>query len=154
VWAQTDANGNFTIHNAPSGANIPLVMQSGKWRRQIPIPKVDACTDNPQLDKNMMRLPRNQHEGDMPKIAFVSGSADIAECALGHYGIDEAEFTPPGGSGSIDFYTGWAASTIAGGNTYDNTMHWWTDKNTYSSTISCQSATRPQRVRRRVRRDA
>ena len=39
-------DGSFTLTNAPSGTNIPIVFQIGKWRRQVEIPTVSACTTN------------------------------------------------------------------------------------------------------------
>jgi hypothetical protein len=45
--ALTDINGNFTISNVPGGSNIPLVIQVGRWRRQVTIPSVTDCVDNP-----------------------------------------------------------------------------------------------------------
>jgi hypothetical protein len=41
--AVTDESGGFTMMNAPSGANIPLVIQIGKWRRTYMLPSVTAC---------------------------------------------------------------------------------------------------------------
>src|SRR5580704_8852275 len=72
--AQTDATGSFTIENAPSGTNIPLVIQLGKWRKQLKISTVKACTDNAQPDKSLT-LPANHMEGDIPNIAISTGGA-------------------------------------------------------------------------------
>ena len=76
----------------PAGSNIPLVLQIGKWRRQITIPNVQPCVDNPLTDVNQTRLPKNHTEGDIPKMAVSTGSADSMECLLERIGIDEAEY--------------------------------------------------------------
>ena len=80
--------------------NIPLVIQVGKWRRQIVIPQVASCVDTPLMDPQMMRLPRNKAEGDIPKIAITVGAADQMECLPLRLGIDPAEFTDSTGDGS------------------------------------------------------
>ena len=43
VSAQTGVDGTFTLQNVPVGANIPLVIQVGRWRRKVTIPNVPAC---------------------------------------------------------------------------------------------------------------
>ncbi len=93
VSALTDSAGKFTIKNAPVGSNIPLVVQVGKWRRQITIPTVTACTDNALPDKSV-RLPKNRTEGDIPNIAISTGGADSLECLLVRIGLDESEYGP------------------------------------------------------------
>jgi hypothetical protein len=108
VSAITDVHGNFTLPNMPVGANIPLVMQLGRWRRQITIANVPACTTT-VLSAAQTRLPRNKGEGDIPLMAFSTGSVDALECVLRKIGVDDAEFTLPtylGGTGRVQIYTG------------------------------------------------
>ncbi|HEX7479232.1 MAG TPA: carboxypeptidase regulatory-like domain-containing protein, partial [Polyangiales bacterium] len=89
--ALTDGTGAFTIKNAPDGANIPLVVQVGKWRMQTKVANVVRCQDNPQPDKSL-RLPKNHTEGDIPNIAISTGGADTLECLLARIGVDKAEY--------------------------------------------------------------
>jgi len=103
VSGVTFTNGRFVITNVPAGDNIPLVVQVGRWRRQVVIPHVDACVDNP-LPTELTRLPRNQTEGDIPLTAIVTGGVDPVECALRKMGIEDSEFTLPHQNGRIRVY--------------------------------------------------
>jgi hypothetical protein len=113
--AVTDATGHFTMKNAPDGANLPLVIQVGKWRRQIVLPTVSACQDNPLTNKDQMRLPRNAAEGDLPNIAISTGGADSLECLLLRIGVDKSEYADgPSGSGHIHIFKGSPVPASAG----------------------------------------
>jgi hypothetical protein len=109
VVALTDAKGEFKLENVPAGANIPLVLQIGRWRRQIVVPDVPKCADT-QLPKDLTRLPRNKAEGDIPRIAVASSPYDAEECILRKIGIDDAEFTEPSLDGRVHIYAGGGAS--------------------------------------------
>ena len=145
IAATTDPSGQFTLSQSstdtwgvPSGDDIPIVLQVGKWRRQLVVPHIEACTANalpdPEVPADKLRLPARTAEGDMPLIAFTSG-CDPAECFLRRIGIDDSEFVPPGSpTGHVHFYTGrdfttydpsGNASKVAGGNNWPDTYAWW-----------------------------
>jgi hypothetical protein len=104
--AVTDETGAFVLEGAPAGTHVPLVMQVGKWRRQVMLPTVVGCTDTVIADPNVTRLPKNQAEGDLPRIAIAAGGADQMECLPRRLGIDDSEFTTTAGKGRIHLYSG------------------------------------------------
>ena len=102
VTALTDATGKFVLENVPVGANIPLVMQAGKWRRKIILPNVTQCVDNPVGQKtagieNLTRLPKKKSEGDMPLIALAAG-CDPIHTLVQKIGVDPTEITAASGA--------------------------------------------------------
>jgi len=92
VTALTDPEGKFELKDVPVGKDIPLVIQIGKWRRQVKLPEVKECTENAVTDKELTRLPKTQAEGDMPQIALTTGSCDQLGCMLPKIGIAPSEF--------------------------------------------------------------
>ena len=109
VTALTDTEGRFTLENVPVGSDIPLVMQIGKWRRQITIPTVTQCTDNPLTDPQLTRLARSRTDGEnanLPRIALTTGGADPLFCLLRRMGIDDQEFGIEGSDARVHFYRG------------------------------------------------
>jgi hypothetical protein len=111
VSTLTDVNGHFELRDVPVGQNIPLVIQIGKWRRQVQIPTVAACVENALTNPDLTRLPRNHTEGDIPRIAVTTGRCDQLACLLPKLGLDAQEFTPSDGDGRLHLYRGAAHPT-------------------------------------------
>jgi hypothetical protein len=142
IGASTNAQGQFTLQKGagdpwgvPTGSNVPLVIQVGKWRRQLVVPQIDACTTvnlDAVLGPDKMRLPKQSSEGDMPLIALTTAGFDAFECFLRVLGVADSEFVAPTSTtGHVHVYTGafddpnTPASSIKGGNTVQNTFQWW-----------------------------
>ncbi len=102
VGTTTAFDGTFHLTNVPVGTNIPLIIQAGRWRRQLVVPTTTSCADT----SFSTRMPKNQTEGDIPLIAVATGSVDSVECVLRKVGLDDSEFTNPMSTGRIHLYTG------------------------------------------------
>ena len=105
VSTYTSFDGTFTLTNVPAGANVPIVIQLGRWRRQFTF-NVPACATTAI---GALNLPRNQSEGNIPLTAISTGSVDALECVLLKMGVDQAEFTADtvaGGTGRVQIYAG------------------------------------------------
>jgi hypothetical protein len=123
--ALTDSTGAFTLTNVPAGSNIPLVMQVGKWRRQVTLPPINPCVANAvgnQVNgvEQMTRLPAKQAEGNMPRIAITTGGCETFACIMPKLGIDPSEYAPgPTSSTTLpktafSFYSGSGAGAPTG----------------------------------------
>ena len=105
VQTTSDVEGHFTLDNVPAGRNVPLVIQSGRWRRRLVLPNVAACSRT-RLAASETRLPKNRTEGDIPKLALTTGAASAMECLLRKIGLDDSEFGTAGGRQPIHLYAG------------------------------------------------
>jgi len=109
--AITDEAGHFELTAVPATMNVPLVIQVGKWRRQLNIPNVASCQDLPldvtdtTLPKSMTDMTPNTTSVDMPRIAISTGGADALECLVRKLGIDDKEITTAGQGGRINLFT-------------------------------------------------
>lgn len=147
VQTTTGTDGRFTLTNVPATSNVPLVLQVGKWRRQVTIPTVAQCVDTP-LDAGSTRLPRNQGEGDIPQMALTTGGADALECLLRKVGLDDAEFTTAGGTGRVHLYAGSGGTPdFDAGGAFADAQTLWSDTATLSAYdvafLSCEGAQNP-----------
>jgi len=112
--ALTDEAGHFTLFDVPATANLPIVIQVGKWRRQLTLPNVAACQDT-ALPPVSTTLPKNKREGDMPQIAITTGDADALDCLVRKLGIEDTEITTDAQSGKVHLYFGNGAQQFAPG---------------------------------------
>jgi hypothetical protein len=103
VTAYTAPDGTFTLTNVPVGTSLPLVVQLGRWRRQFTVDVTTSCGSN-SVPAGTLTMPKNHGEGDIPRIGILTGAFDPIECVLRKMGVDDTEFTNPGGTGHIQFY--------------------------------------------------
>jgi hypothetical protein len=87
AYTTTDVNGNFTISGVPVSATYYLVIQAGKWRRIYP----NVVVDTTPLTGQILSMPANHSQGDIPLIAIATGNVDGFECVFRDMGIDVAE---------------------------------------------------------------
>jgi hypothetical protein len=107
--AVTGFDGKFTLTNVPVAVSFPLVMQTGRWRRQVTVAAITgACgTGTPTAALpagESSQLPSKGSEGDIPRIALSMSAGDHLECLLKKIGLEDAAFSAPSGSGRIHLY--------------------------------------------------
>jgi hypothetical protein len=107
----TNPDGRFLLEDVPTGDNVPLVVQLGRWRREVVIEHVEACVDN-AVPASDTHLPRNQREGDIPRYAVVTGAFDPLECLMRKIGIDDEEFTGADGTGRVHLFEGFGGGGV------------------------------------------
>ncbi len=103
VTTYTAPDGTFTLQNVPVGTALPLVVQLGRWRRQFTVDVTTSCGAN-SVPAGTLTMPKNHTEGDIPRIGVLTGAFDPMECVLRKMGVQDSEFTNPGGAGHIQLY--------------------------------------------------
>jgi len=150
--AITDEAGHFTLYDVPATTAVPLVIQVGKWRRQLTMPSVAACQDT-ALPTASTTLPRNRTEGDMPQIAITTGDADALDCLIRKLGVDDSEITSDAQGGKVHLFNGNGANKFAtgfGGGTgsFGNATTLWGDLDKLSGydvvLFSCEGGQHPE----------
>ncbi len=87
----TNFDGTFTLTNVPVGNNIPVVIQLGRWRREVQFNITNSCVNTVVGN---IRMPRTQTDstppsaGNIPFTAISTGDVDSLECVLLKMGID------------------------------------------------------------------
>lgn len=102
TFAYSGSDGKFELRGVPSGDQVPLVVQKGRFRRMVSV-RVPACQTT-ELAPDDTRLPRSRAEGDLPKLAVAAGDHDAIECVLRQIGIDLGEFQTPDQRGAVHLY--------------------------------------------------
>lgn len=110
----TDEAGHFVLPDVPAATGVPLVIQVGKWRRQLVLPEVAACQDN-ALSAASTSLPRTHTEGDIPQIAITTGDADALDCLVRKLGVADSEITTDAQGGRVHLFKGNGAREFEAG---------------------------------------
>jgi hypothetical protein len=110
----TAEDGSFILKGVPSGPEVPLVLQIGKWRRLLKV-NITPCMDNPQIDRSLILPPAlivGETDNNIPDIAISTGAADSLECLLLRIGLDPAEYVNGSDmNGHVHLFTGGLAPT-------------------------------------------
>lgn len=148
VQTTTDTMGKFALTNMPATDEVPLVIQVGKWRRQVVVPTVPACVST-ALGAAETRLPGNRSEGDIPRIALSTGGADALECLLRKIGLEDGEIGVMGGPERIHLYAGTGGTDqLEGGASFADSQQLWATAASLSSydvvLMSCEAGQNPE----------
>jgi hypothetical protein len=107
----TDVNGHFILPVTPAAGSADIVMQAGRWRRQITVGGITSGVDNPQPTCTsgaaaacQTRLPQTAAEGNIPLIAISMGSLEPFECDFAKFMGGTSEMGPPSAGTRIQLY--------------------------------------------------
>jgi hypothetical protein len=103
--AFTGIDGKFTLSNPPSGSNVTVVVQLGKWQRVFS-ESITGCTANALGGGTAgaagnLTLPSTHLQGNIPLFAVDTGNVDSMECVLLKMGIAQSEFVDPNIMGGV-----------------------------------------------------
>jgi hypothetical protein len=149
----TKEDGSFTLSNVPSGADIPVVIVSGKWRRILKVSTVAQCTDTPlsAADTSLPKSPTDMTPStvsvNMPKIAVTTGGADSLECLIRKMGVADSTITAGGGTGQVQLWQGNGLSKMANSTAIPDATPWWKNvdnlKEFDAVILSCEGGQNP-----------
>lgn len=118
VHATTNYKGEFTLTDMPHGDAIPVVIQAGRWRKQITVSTTRCGTvdlspvyPQPPTENNTTFGSEHTPKNHIPKFAVTSGGADALQCLLRKIGIADKEFTQPAGPGRVNLFAGTGGTT-------------------------------------------
>ncbi len=92
VSAFTGIDGSFTLPDPPTGNNVTVVVQLGKWQRVF-TESITACQTNTLAAH--LTLPSTRAQGNIPRFAIDTGAVDAMECVLLKMGVSQSEFANP-----------------------------------------------------------
>jgi hypothetical protein len=81
VWTTTGPDGRFELPADPGPAHV--IVEKGGFRRRI---EVDAC-GRTAIDPDASRLPGDRDEGELPRIAVLTGDSDALDVVLLRLGL-------------------------------------------------------------------
>jgi hypothetical protein len=96
--AYTDISGKFVLNNPPTGTNVTVVVQLGKWQRVFS-ESITSCVAT-TLPAHLT-LPSSRAQGNIPRFAIDTGAVDSMECVLRKMGIVDTEFVNPVITGGV-----------------------------------------------------
>jgi hypothetical protein len=148
----TGIDGSFTLPRVPSGANVTIVVQLGKWQRASPSRSPPLHVSNTLASH--LTLPSTRAEGNIPRFAVDTGGVDAMECVLLKMGIASDRVHGPRHDGSgvptaagrVHLYEGHAETGIGG--TTDPTGGQIIDNNTPAEDAISSRLASVERVRR------
>ena len=104
VSTYTKTDGTFTLTNVPCGVPVPVVIQLGKWRRQVTVTAPTCCAAN-TMTQEQSRLPRTQAEARQhPAHRRRHRGRRLHRVRAPEDRHRDREYSLPSGTGRVRFY--------------------------------------------------